>query len=189
MRVSLSPFAGCVGVVVPMPPVDALIYCVNYRRCMDFGVATDHDGKPFVPFTVFVDMGLDVSDADGQQAAVQYFCEHKDEVLARGAQAGNNADVRKLGGLMQIDWNEVESLIRTEGDAEALRAKLLEMITPKEPPLLFMAGDRMFFATLAGLLEKGVCGGVIPALNTLPVHVQSCTRDSVTVTIFFNRNK
>lgn len=78
MKVALTPFDGCVGVVVPMPPVDALLYCVHYRQCMDFRIAP----QGFVPFTVYCDFDIDGSDPANQQALVDYFCEHKDEVLA-----------------------------------------------------------------------------------------------------------
>lgn len=88
-----------------------------------------------------------------------------------------------------IDWNEVENLIRTEGDAEALREKLLEMIAPKEPPLAFEAGETLTLSKFVNSLQQRVCGGSVPALYMLPVHVRSCTRDAVTLTIYFNRPK
>lgn len=88
---------------------------------------------------------------------------------------------------MVIDWNEVENLIRTEGDAEALRQKLLEMITPKEPPLAFEAGESARMGDFITRLSTHVCGGSVPAFYRMTVHVQSCSHDGVTATIYFNR--
>ena len=84
-------------------------------------------------------------------------------------------------------WSEAKRLIEETEDAAVLQARLRELVKPKEPPLAFEAGESMSLHAFGSRLERRVCGGVIPAVNNLPVYVQSCTRDAVTLTIFFNR--
>ena len=59
MKVSLSPFPGCVQAVLPIPQVFALIHCVVARVCIHFPILPDGN----VPVNVFVDVdGVEVKD-------------------------------------------------------------------------------------------------------------------------------
>lgn len=84
-------------------------------------------------------------------------------------------------------WSEAKRLIEETEDAAELQARLRELMKPKEPPFVFEDGQTLTLTNVIDRLQRYVCNGSVPALYMLPVHVRSCTRDSVTATIFFNR--
>ena len=78
MRISLLPFDNAVAVVVPMPPIDTIIFCALNIKCAHFDV----DPRGWVPFMVFVD-AADIHPAPESSDDVRdWAMAHRIEILA-----------------------------------------------------------------------------------------------------------